>query len=220
METQPYHLLQPTWSDSLAYGWSKTKSDFLPLFLIVLVLAVLNIPLELMDDKKIDRLALSILLQILGMAYWLLLLPIIEYSADLLFLQSVRNESIELKNIIRGFKNYLNIVLVNLLVTALIGIAAIALIVPGIIVACRLAFVSYLVMDKGLDPIAAVETSWRMTKGYGWRIFTLGFTAIFIFLLGLLLFIVGIFPAIMWIKSSFAALYQGVLNEQNDSAVV
>src|SRR5690606_22812567 len=92
-------------------------------------------------------------------------------------------------------------------------IAMIALIVPGIIVACRLTFVSYLVMDKGLDPIAAVETSWRMTRGHGWRIFALGFTSFFIFIFGLLLFIVGVFPALIWIKASFSALYQGVLNE-------
>jgi hypothetical protein len=32
-------------------------------------------------------------------------------------------------------------------------------VIPGIYVACRLVFVSYLVMDEGLDPITAVEAS-------------------------------------------------------------
>ena len=26
-------------------------------------------------------------------------------------------------------------------------------------------------MDKGLDPVAAIEKSWYMTRGHGWRIF-------------------------------------------------
>lgn len=216
MEIMTHSLIKPTWNDSLSYGWDNMKRYFLYLLLIVLVIVVLDIPLNLLDENKIDMSALSILLQVLGMAYWLLFLPIITYSIDLLFVQTIRNEKIDLKNIIIGFNNYLNIVLVHLLTTALIGIAMVALIVPGIIVACRLAFVSYLVMDKNLDPIAAVETSWKLTRGYGWRIFALGFTSVFIFILGLLCFIVGVLPAIIWIKGSFAALYQGVLNEKED----
>ncbi len=99
---------------------------------------------------------------------------------------------------------------------ALTGIAVVALIIPGIIVACRLAFVSYLVMDKGYDPITAVETSWKLTRGHGWTIFFLGLTSIFIFIGGLILVIVGIFPALIWIKASFASLYQSVLEETDE----
>jgi hypothetical protein len=69
-------------------------------------------------------------------------------------------------------------------------------------------------MDKKLDPIEAVELSWKLTKGHGWTIFFMGFTSIFIVLFGLLLLIVGIFPAIMWVSSSFATLYQSVLLEK------
>lgn len=222
MEYTNHNSIKPTYNRSLSYGWEKMKSHFLYLFLVVLVISILDTPLQLLEDGNMDKSLLSILLQVFGMAYWLLFLPIIDYSADLIFIQAVRNEKIDLKNIIIGFKNYLNIVLVHLLVTALVGIATIALIIPGIIVACRLAFVSYLVMDKQLDPITAVETSWRMTKGHGWRIFGLGFTSFFIFIFGLILFIVGVFPAVIWIKASFAALYQGVLNENNadESAAV
>ena len=115
-----------------------------------------------------------------------------------------------------GFNNYVNIILANLMVISLIGIGMIALIIPGIIIACRLAFVTYLVMDKNLDPIAAIETSWKKTKGYGWKIFMLAFTSIFIFLLGLLAFIIGIFPAIIWIKASFASLYRAAMSEEEE----
>jgi hypothetical protein len=70
-------------------------------------------------------------------------------------------------------------------------------------------------MDKKLDPIEAVELSWKMTRGHGWKIFLMGITSFFILIFGLMLFIVGIFPAIIWISSSFASLYESVNLELN-----
>jgi uncharacterized membrane protein len=115
-----------------------------------------------------------------------------------------------------GFKkNYVNIILANLLVFAIVGLGFVFLIIPGIILACRLAFVSYLVMDKNMDPVAAVEKSWEMTRGHGWQIFGMGLLAIPIFIGGLLCFIVGVVFAIIWISAAFAAMYHAVdLEEQ------
>ena len=221
-------LIPPSIEGSLKFGWQKMKQYFLPLLLVVLVIVVANIPADRIREVTKDhgfyqpghslpQSAEKTILQIIGAAYWLLLLPIFEYSADLLFIHAVRNQKLDFKNLLAGFRNYLDVVLAHLLMTALIGIAFVALIIPGIIVACRLAFVSYLVMDKGLDPIAAVETSWKLTKGHGWKIFGLAMTSIFIFILGLLCFIVGTLPALIWIKASFASLYEAVLMEQEEA---
>ncbi|MEM9673477.1 MAG: hypothetical protein AAF992_12835 [Bacteroidota bacterium] len=221
--------IQPTWKGSLSHGWETMKRYFLPLFLVVIVLAIVDsligpIGGNFSGDQDYDEdvfigpfSQVSAVFQLMIIAYWLLFVPVIEYGADLLFVQTVRRETINVKNIIIGFNNYVTIILTNLLAGALIGIAFIALIIPGIIVACRLAFVSYLVMDKGLDPIAAVEGSWKLTRGHGWRIFGLGVTSIFIFFGGLLLFIVGTIPAVIWIKSSFASLYQAVVDETDET---
>ena len=73
-------------------------------------------------------------------------------------------------------------------------------------------------MDKKVDPIEAVELSWKLTRGHGWKIFFMGLVSFFIVIFGLILFIVGIFPAIIWISSSFAALYESVLREKEKPA--
>ncbi|HCN83533.1 MAG TPA: hypothetical protein DIT07_07895 [Sphingobacteriaceae bacterium] len=178
---------------------------------------IIQTPFQIFSKHtKEEYTSLAVLVEFLALAYWLLFLPVISSSSNLLFVKAVRNEALDLKDIIIGFKNYLNIILAHLLATALIGISFVALIIPGIIVGCRLAFVSYLVMDKGLDPIEAVETSWKMTKDLAWRIFFLYLASILIFILGLCLLIVGIFPAIMWVQSSFASLYEAVLNDRKD----
>ncbi len=217
MENIPL-LVPPTVNSSLSFGWEKMKQYFLPLLLVVLVIAIVNMPLDSMretlkDTEETLLLKDKVMLQVLSAAYWLLLLPAFEYSADLMFIQAIRNQKLDFKDLLAGFRNYLNVVLSHLLVAALVGIAFIALILPGIFVACRLAFVSYLVMDKGLEPIEAVETSWRMTRKHGWKIFGLGCMSILIGLGGLLLLVVGLIPAIIWIKASFASLYEAILVE-------
>jgi uncharacterized membrane protein len=158
----------------------------------------------------------TILLLISG-AYSLLFLPVITYATDLIFLHTVRNQKVDFTNLLIGFKkkNYLNIVLANLLGSVLIILAFITLIIPGIIVGCRLSLISYLVMDKGLGPVEAIETSWKMTRGHFWTIFGLAIVSIFILLLGLIMLIVGVLPALSWIKASFASLYETLLNEGN-----
>jgi uncharacterized membrane protein len=157
----------------------------------------------------------GIVLGLLALAWSLLIVPVFRFGGKMMFLQAVRNIRPDFNMLVKGFKqNYLGIVLANLLTFALIGFGFILLFIPGIIVACRLAFVGFLVMDKGLDPITAVEESWRMTRGYGWTIFWMAFLSFWIFIAGLCILFVGVLPASSWIGSSFATLYNDVLAER------
>ena len=147
----------------------------------------------------------------LATVYWLLVAPIVNYGGDWMYLRFTRDERPNVAEMFQGFKKgYLNIILANLLVVAIVGIGLILLVVPGIIFWCRLAFVPYLVVDKGLDPVAAIEKSWFMTRGHGWRIFGMYVLSIHLFFLGLLLLVVGGLFALMWAGTAFAALYHAV----------
>lgn len=207
---------KPSIGGSLSFGWEKMKINFLYFFLVVFILSILDIPLNVFkyEDGQFETFEDGFLSEFAALAYFFLLLPVIEYGADLLFIHGIRGQKIDFKTLIEGFNNYLNVILSNLLVFGLVSISFIALIIPGIIVACRLVLVSYLVMDKGLEPIPAVETSWKMTRGHGWKVFGLAITSFFIIVLGLICLIVGIFPALMWVKAAFASLYQSILEEK------
>ena len=146
-----------------------------------------------------------------------MLLPIIKFGENYLFLKAMRDEEVDIKLLFEGFKTkYLNIVLANLIVSALVIIGFIMLIIPGIIVACRLVFVPFLVMDKNMNPMKAVEKSWEMSKGHGWEIFFMAILSGFIFIGGVLVFIVGAIVSIIWIHATFATFYQAVLNENGE----
>lgn len=237
METQKDYKLIPTFGNSFGTGWQVMTDNFLRLFLVVLVLAITAAPFHLFDFKfDIDDLhflssdmkhdirnlveigtlgAFAAFFGFIALLYAFLVAPVFSYGGDMIFVQAVRQIKPDFEILVRGFwENYLYIILANLLVVALIVLGFFALIVPGIIIACRLVFTSYIVMDKKLDPIEAVELSWKLTRGHGWRIFLMGIVSFFILIFGLMMLIVGIFPAIIWISSSFASLYQSVLLEK------
>ena len=130
----------------------------------------------------------------------------------------MRDEKFEIKEVFAGFReNYLNVILAGLLSVAIIIAGFFLLIIPGIIFACKLAFVPYLVMDKNLDPVEAVKASWRMTYGHSWTIFAMGLVSFFIILGGLILLILGVIPAAMWISGAFASLYYAVDSKVENS---
>ncbi|TSC89296.1 MAG: hypothetical protein G01um10143_677 [Parcubacteria group bacterium Gr01-1014_3] len=86
------------------------------------------------------------------------------------------------------FKYFIGSVLYGVAVAA----GLILLIIPGIILAVRLKFFDYLIIDKGMNPIEALKASWAMTKGHVWELFVLLFVLALINLAGSLILFVGL----------------------------
>jgi hypothetical protein len=241
METNNEYKLEPGFRNSFGTGWKVMTDNFLRLLLVIIIMGIVVAPFKIFnldlgpshlhgapwnwdwsDNKSWEHFfglaslgIFAAFFALLAMLYAFLIAPVFKYGGDIIFVRAVRKIKPDFEYLIKGFmENYLHIVLANLLVIALIILGMFALIIPGIIIACRLAFVSYIVMDKKLDPIEAVELSWKLTKGHGWKIFFMGFVSFFIVIFGLIMLIVGIFPAIMWVCSSFAALYESALREK------
>ena len=74
-----------------------------------------------------------------------------------------------------------------------LGIGIPLLLVLGVIVSLMFIFSGFLVIDRGLGPIEALQESHRITRGYKWSLFGLSLLLLLITLAGLLAFIVGIF---------------------------
>jgi len=239
METNVMNKPDATFGGSFSHGWRTMMKYFLILLLVTFVMMIITGPMKGGGGSKFEmndidwenfdfnefffttKFAvlgmLAFFVVIIALAYNFLLVPVFKYGSDLIFVHAARDQRPQFETLIMGFKErYLHVVLANLLVTALIMMGFVFFIIPGIIIICRLAFVSYLVMDRKLDPIVAVEESWKLTRGHGWKIFFMGLTSFFIAILGLVLLFVGVLPATMWIKSSFASLYIAVLAEKGN----
>lgn len=84
----------------------------------------------------------------------------------------------------------------TILFVIVVLIGFVFLIVPGIIAALSFMFAPYLVIDKGLGPVAALKESARITKGNRLRLLALMGAVALLSLLGLVAFIVGLLVAI------------------------
>ena len=208
-------ILRPTAGSAASFGWQRMKQFFLDLFLVTIIVGFIIIPAAMIGSLDGHETPGGVLLRIFGFAYWFLLFAPIDYGAAFMFLRAARGEAFDVKDMFGTFeRNYLNVVLANLLQKVIIGIGLVFLVIPGLIFACRLAFVKYLVQERGLDAVAAVKESWRMTQGHAWEIFWLGGLACLIAIGGLICFGLGIIPAVMWIRSAFAAMYLAVTKSE------
>lgn len=209
------------------FSWNKVWKYFLELLLVSIVSFLLLLPTIGFDKEnsylfvnnsiKVDLFIISFegygAYLLLAVAYMLLFQWPLEYGISYVHLKAVRNEKIKVQNMFESFNNYWNAVFANLLVTFIIGFGILVLIIPGIFFACKLAFVSYLVVDKKMEAVEAVKTSWEMTSGYGFVIFFTGFFAIFLFLFGIVAFIVGAVISLMWIRLTMASIYENADKE-------
>jgi uncharacterized membrane protein len=200
----------PGVSSSYGHGWHQLWRYFLELFVIGIIAFVITLPVQIFIHTSEDLECAGAVLILFAMAYTFLVANPVEYGVSFAYLKAARSDELKIKDMFEPFQNFWNAVLANLLVSVIIGLGIILLIVPGIIFACKLAFVSYLVVDKKMDVIPAVKESWRMTTGHAWKIFFMGLLAIPIALAGLICLIVGVIPAAMWIQTAFASLYYAV----------
>lgn len=198
--------LEPEVGSVYSYGWQILKTNFWALLGMVVVGALLSAAPSIFTEGNPmrDHNAFSSL-------FWILVSGPVSFGIAWAFLKAVRKEDFEIKDMFAAFgPNYWNVLVANLLVTVVVALGFVLLIVPGIYLACKLAFVPFLIMDKGMKFSDAFSTSWDMTKGHGWTIFLMGLLAIPIAIGGLILVGVGILIAMVWIHAAFAALYYTV----------
>ena len=114
-------------------------------------------------------------------------------------------------------------VLANFLMAASIIAGYVLLIIPGIILTYRLAFVPPLVTDQNLQAVDALKVSWRMTKRpvgerrqLRFTVFLMVLTALPIIALGALVLGVGVIVSFTWIGLAYALLHHELYESKLD----
>jgi uncharacterized membrane protein len=105
----------------------------------------------------------------------------------------------------RPFWKYLG---ASILLGLAIGIGIILLIVPGIIFALMYMFATFVVIDRELGPIKALEESSRLTRGHRWKLLGFLLMLVLVNLLGLIALVVGLLVSIPVSSLAFAHAYR------------
>lgn len=223
---------EPSVGGAYGHGWRQLWKYFLPLLLIGIITLIIGSgqtfldilselgwwALEEGDVVGVLGLMLGLWGWFLSLGYGLLVIAPVNYGVAYAYAKAARNDRVDVMDMFEAFRTYLNAVLANVLVTVIVVIGFFLLIVPGIIFACKLVFTPYLVVDRKMSAIDAIQESWRMTTGHAWTVFFIGLLSIPIVIAGLLCFIVGVVISIMWTMMAFAALYHAVDTENAQRA--
>lgn len=138
------------------FAWGQLWKYFIELLLLTIISFLVELPgIDFSFDKTdliasrfitIDLFIISFegigaYILFVSALYFLFILPL-EYGISFIHLKAIRGDKFKVTEMFQVFKNYWNAVFANLLVNTIIGFRFVFLIIPGIVFACKLSFVS------------------------------------------------------------------------------
>ncbi|MBM4270017.1 MAG: hypothetical protein FJ144_26010 [Deltaproteobacteria bacterium] len=143
----------------------------------------------------------------LGFAFGALISTPLLWGFNYVCLQAVRGDGVDPRDGLRVYDRYFETVLAAALTTGLVIVGFLFLVVPGIYLLCRLAFVPYLVVEGRLSAVDAVFESFERTAGYGWTILGILVLRGILLVLGGMTFGLALVPGGVWSDLAMATLY-------------
>jgi len=130
------------------------------------------------------------------------------------FLNITKGNTPSFFDLFEGFKPLLNVLLLFFIINALTILGLLFLIVPGIIISLGFSM-SYYILSENTEMSFSetLEKSWKLMDGNKMELFMLHLRFIPYYLLGLLLFIVGVFIVVPWHNLAIANYYQELKNK-------
>lgn len=173
--------------------FKENLSDLITITFFYLILVAIIYAIDPSNDK-VDSAFDLILSIICGIAQMILTLGFYKSMLD-----TVDGDKPRIETLFNNRKPTL--ILHYILGSIIIGVGVLAglifFIIPGIFLAIRLQFYTYLLLEQEeCDCMKALSTSWAMTEGHVINLFTLGLLSFFIVIAGVIAFLIGIFAAI------------------------
>jgi len=180
-------------SEAVQFGWDTTKSNIGFFIGIVIVAGLIQyVPDIIAAIIEADAPVLSIIVRIASFVLSL----IIGMGLIKIFLRFCDGEKGEFSDLFSCYPLFFKYLIGSILYGLIVTVGLILLIIPGIIWAIKFQFFDYLIVDKGLGPIDALEKSSEITRGVKWDLFIFDILIGIINLLGLLCLLVGLFVTI------------------------
>jgi len=178
---------------ALSSAFNILKNHFWRIFGFVLLMNIISFSLQTINEKVEMPILFQTIFAIMTSAVGVIInMGFIKFCLD--YVDNRQDGFADIYSSYPLFWKYLGTsILYGLIVTG----GLFLLIIPGFIWAYKFYFSQYLVIDKGLSPIAALKESSRITNGHKWNLFI--FSIIFVGLLFV--------PTIPFIVMAIAAYY-------------
>jgi membrane-anchored glycerophosphoryl diester phosphodiesterase (GDPDase) len=224
MTPQVLAIPAPEMGSVFSYAWERGKQTWAGLLVVGivhgLIMGLALVPLFLVqliiqvaagaaagDTGNVLAVVVNL---VLFVVYMLAAIPL-TFGAFLAFLKAARGQTPEVGDLFVCFRHGLGASIgAGLLVGIAVTVGSILLVVPGIILAVRLIFVPYLVVDEGLGAMDSLRESWSRTDGHFWQLLGGGIVAQLIMYAGSLVFGIGMIPAAIWAYLALATYYLSI----------
>jgi uncharacterized membrane protein len=197
-------------SEAVQFGWDTTKSNIgFFIGLLIVVGLIEYVPDIIATMIEADAPVLSIIIQISSVV----LSMIIVMGLIKIFLRFCDGEKGEFSDLFSCYPLFFKYLVGSILYGLIVSAGLILLIIPGIVWAIKFYFFDYLIVDKGLGPIDALEKSSEITRGVKWDLFIFGILLGIINLMGFLCLLVGLFVTIPMTMVATVFVYRKLLPE-------
>lgn len=193
--------------DHVKKAWPIYKDQFG----FLLVLTVITIIIKGVDFR--DNIFLAIFINLVGV---FLTFVWIKYSLNLVDGQKINPLS---KKFLPTLGQFWNLIKTSILLFIIVLAGFILFIAPGLYLAGRLMFSTYISVEKNKGAIESISASWAMTRNNGWRIFWKGFQIALFILLGFVLFVVGALVTYPLGLLAFSMMYRKALSENHEGGI-
>ncbi len=204
--SKPLHFSK---REAINFGFETSKKNILYFLSLLLVIFAINIFLGVLQiaTGAAEGILLSSLITVIRVIVGVVIsMGIIRISVDF-----AEGKTPKIKDLFYT-DNIFNFIHGSIVKTFIVVFGIILFIIPGIIYSIRLEFVPYLIIDKRMGPFEALNKSWEMTRGNTWNLFLFAILLLLINLLGLLVFLVGLFITVPLTMVATAYVYRKLLN--------
>ena len=189
--------------EAIRFGWNTTLHNFRFLLLVfAIVVGVSLLP------RIINLLEVPIFLSILVGIVFFVVNSILSLGVIAIVLKFVKNEKPTIQDLVSKKHLFSKYIFSNILVSILTIIGFLFFIIPGIVLAVRMQFYVYFIVEEEVGPIDAIKKSWNLTKGSFWNIFLFGLLAGGVQILGALALLVGLIFTTPTLWVAWAVVYE------------
>lgn len=138
----------------------------------------------------------------------------INFGLVAFFLKLARKEEARFEDLFGGFRYFGKTFLLNLLTTIFTILWFLLLIIPGFVAILRYSMAYYILNDNpGIDALEAIRRSKEMMYGHKTRLFSLWFSFLGWFIVGILTFGIGFLYLFPYYNASLANFYEDLKNQ-------
>ncbi|MBA3723172.1 MAG: hypothetical protein H0W88_12330 [Parachlamydiaceae bacterium] len=216
-------MLNKTFSmgEMIKTGWAKFKEHpytwIGALLLIILIMIshpfvnslLMGNGFDIFSDNQVpeDNFQLQSIIFLVGLVYGLIHLGL-GLGCVYMGIRAVDGLSVNIGHLFGRFYYVFHYLIAEILYTIIVVVGFVLLIIPGFVWATKFILFTYFIVDQKVGPIKALKMSAEATKGAKWDIFGFLFISFCLFILGSILFLIGLLFVIPILNIAWAAVYR------------